>query len=62
MAIKVISQPKPKKMRGTCTHCKTRVECDKSDTTTLIDRDTVPGCATQHVKCPGCGDEFLWVR
>jgi len=62
MAIKVISKPKAKKLRGTCEHCKTRVECDLADTKELIDRDTTPGMATRHIKCPVCGHTHLWVR
>lgn len=63
MAIVVLNKPKkPKKLRGTCTHCKTRIICDLEDTKYLHDRDTTPGCATRYVKCPGCSNEYLWVR
>jgi len=46
---------------GECQKCGCVVECDKSETTTLIDRETQPGSATQYVKCPECGTNFLWV-
>jgi hypothetical protein len=50
------------KYSGECRNCGCVVECDKSETKTLIDRDTLPGTATQYVDCPECGTKFLWVK
>lgn len=49
-------------MKGTCDECRCKIECKMSETNTLVDRDTQPGMATHYVKCPECGDPFLWVK
>lgn len=54
--------PQNPKMRGICETCYCEIECQESETKTLRDRDTQPGMATQYVKCPNCGDDFLWVK
>lgn len=39
-----------KKLRGECTNCGCKIECIKSETKTLIDRDTQPGMAKIKVR------------
>ena len=62
--MKILKSRKKKdsKLRGKCKDCGCRVECTERETKTLIDRDTQPGMATQHVKCPECGNAYLWVK
>jgi len=61
--MKILKQGrKVKKLQGTCQECKCKVECAEGETQELVDRDTQPGMATRHVKCPNCGNQFLWVK
>lgn len=59
--IKRGKNPKQKPLKGTCNDCGTIVECLHKETKTLIDKDTEQGMATQYVKCPICGKDYLWV-
>jgi NAD-dependent SIR2 family protein deacetylase len=51
-----------RKLHGSCDECGCEVECESHETKTLIDRDTQPGMATQYVKCPECGEQYLWLK
>ncbi len=54
------NHPNNEKLQGKCTNCGCVIECIKKETRTLIDRDTLPGMATQYVRCPACGHNYLW--
>jgi len=58
--MKIISKPKKqKKLRGRCQHCGCLIECSENEATLLVDRDSPEGA--YHVKCPSCGNGYLWV-
>jgi len=61
--MKILKHGKKKsKMRGECQFCGCKIECTYQETKTLIDRETTSGSATQYVKCPECGENYLWVK
>jgi len=60
--MKIICQgerPSNQKYRGTCRECKTKVEAKGSEVHLLVDRDSPHGA--HYVRCPTCGNEWLWV-
>lgn len=56
------NHPNNEILQGKCKKCGCVVECTRKETQTLIDRDTVPGMATQYVRCPTCDHNYLWVK
>ena len=57
--MKIIKSGKrDRKLHGTCL-CGCSVECDISETKEMVDRDSPEGA--RYVKCPECGNKFLWV-
>lgn len=62
MKILQSGKKKTSKLVGQCQECGCKVECEHSETKTLVDRDTTVGSATHYVKCPECGHKHLWVQ
>lgn len=59
--IRVISKPAPVTYQGTCSKCKTVIECDEVDVQSYCDRDS--GNKIEYkVKCPTCDNPWLWVK
>lgn len=54
------SFPKVKKYRGKCRECETEVEAKAGEVSKLVDRDSPQGA--YYVRCPTCGNEWLWVE
>ena len=57
--MKILNKPKTKIYRGTCQECKCRIEANEDEVSTLVDRDSPEGA--DYVKCPRCGNPYLWV-
>jgi hypothetical protein len=61
--MKIIKHGNKKKvLKGECSTCGCKIECESAEAATLIDRDTTSDCATQYVRCPECKTDFLWVK
>jgi hypothetical protein len=60
--MKILKHGKTKsKLKGTCNNCGCEIECEESETKSLIDRDTTVNGAIRYVKCPECHAYYLWV-